>query len=887
MLYNSDLHTEETVREESMRQRGIERHFQRTKEARKSGLLLAQNQPLSIISAAHPKISRLIEADIEIAEQKVGHKSLAWLRDIRGISFDLLSYIVLSSCYQATTKGWTRTAAALQIGRLIEIEKEAHDRRNSSVPSKVSKDGEKMSEGEVFKSMEAAAMRKAGTNWQRKAKLKAKIEYLDFSKIAKWDVVRCKKVSVPLLNIVLENSNVFTTVVRSKKSKTEERITLTDDAHLAIKKGEAWEEWQEPMLAPMIVPPRCWESTTTGCYLDQTLASLVPLVRNGSDEQNSALEHLIRSSKEAGTGVLKNLGDSEQQLPDFLTSLNLLQKTPLKINVFVLNALSWAWAKGCDFGKFPKSSLLQESSKLSPEEFGALSKVQKSAAAEKIRSIKDRNLGIKSAQSLMEQDLTCAFELADYDQFYLGWNMDTRGRVYPVSSFSYHRDDHIKALFLLARGKAIDAEGLKWLMIHAANVYDFEKVSNKPFVDRELWFQANKDKILEVAGDIEGTFDFWSKADKPFQFLAACDAYATFLEDGQAYLCGIPTALDGTNSGVQHYSAASKNSKDGALVNLVPSESPQDVYQKVAELTVGNLRAILNCNSTADTAEELEKEERRKILAEKWLNFGINRKHTKRNTMCFGYNSAVSGFADQIFEDFLKPLNYSVIEGVIERHPFGDTEQEQRTAARFLAEINYSSVQETVQSAEAGMNFLKSCASALGLENKPVRWTTPSGFIVVHKYPKKIRHALKLFMYDTGLQVKKRKQATVISFSPDIDRRKSMAAVSANFVHSMDSSHLLSTILKASRPDVDGNPGMRDFFVIHDSFGSVPCETPAMYRSVREAFVEMYQDRCVFTDLLNEVQSQLKKPDRICANDIPPKGDLCISEIRNAKYCFS
>ena len=38
-------------------------------------------------------------------------------------------------------------------------------------------------------------------------------------------------------------------------------------------------------------------------------------------------------------------------------------------------------------------------------------------------------------------------------------------------------------------------------------------------------------------------------------------------------------------------------------------------------------------------------------LAQWWLDFGITRKHTKRNCMTFPYGSKQRGFSDQILED--------------------------------------------------------------------------------------------------------------------------------------------------------------------------------------------------------------------------------------------
>src|SRR3546814_17064020 len=43
----------------------------------------------------------------------------------------------------------------------------------------------------------------------------------------------------------------------------------------------------------------------------------------------------------------------------------------------------------------------------------------------------------------------------------------------------------------------------------------------------------------------------------------------------------IPVALDGSCSGLQHFSAMLRDEEGGAAVNLLPAERPQDVYKGV------------------------------------------------------------------------------------------------------------------------------------------------------------------------------------------------------------------------------------------------------------------------------------------------------------------
>jgi len=177
------------------------------------------------------------------------------------------------------------------------------------------------------------------------------------------------------------------------------------------------------------------------------------------------------------------------------------------------------------------------------------------------------------------------------------------------------------------------------------------------------------------------TYTNWMKADKPFSFLAACmefdllsdwhgNSYAT--EDFPSCL---PVYIDGSNNGVQHLVAMSKDDEVAPLVNLVPQDLPGDVYMFIADKVWQNLEKMQDklSQETIDkfddvftTAVELQKEyseappksERKSVAFQKaqvWRNQNrelrvklfpvywmriqdkkIQRKTVKRNVMTLG-----------------------------------------------------------------------------------------------------------------------------------------------------------------------------------------------------------------------------------------------------------
>jgi hypothetical protein len=53
--------------------------------------------------------------------------------------------------------------------------------------------------------------------------------------------------------------------------------------------------------------------------------------------------------------------------------------------------------------------------------------------------------------------------------FYLTYNCDKRGRVYPIPHFNYGREDHVRALFNFKNGARAGEYGRYWLEVRRTN----------------------------------------------------------------------------------------------------------------------------------------------------------------------------------------------------------------------------------------------------------------------------------------------------------------------------------------------------------------------------------------------------------------------------------
>ena len=76
--------------------------------------------------------------------------------------------------------------------------------------------------------------------------------------------------------------------------------------------------------------------------------------------------------------------------------------------------------------------------------------------------------------------------------------------------------------------------------------------------------------------------------------------------------------------------------------------------------------------------------------------------------------------------------------------------------------------------------------------------------------------------------------------------------------------------------------GIKDFSVVHDSYGVHAHFVPRMADAIRESFVDMYSKTDVLTDFYDEVIDvipELEEP--------PDRGDLDIMGVLDSEYFFS
>ena len=595
-------------------------------------------------------------------------------------------------------------------------------------------------------------------------------------------------------------------------------LEFTEEAVRQMHDLKEWQRFMHPIYRPMVAKPK---SVLEGSYYDERLASTVQMVKTMNKQQKAMISA-------AGKGGAK-----------FIEACDSIQSVPLTINQWILPLIEKAYHAGLSIGSVPTNRTPEGNT---PDD-------------RRLRS------QLRSQQAGFLTDLNEAKEFCKFDEVYLPATMDFRGRVYAKPHLNHQRADYVKAMWLFAEGKPMTYDGLDALKVHIANTGDFpsdgpsrQKMSKAPFAERLKWVDDNFPRIYETVEDPWSDL-WWTEADSPFCFMAACYEYVQWFENPEAYVCHLPIAIDGSCSGLQHYSAMLRDTIGAKSVNLVPTERPQDVYKEVA-----------------DIVNEMVLQDKDDPIAQEWLAHKIDRKVTKRATMTLCYGSKQYGWREQLIEDFMSQYKKEVSLGKRDVHPFSDPNK----AATYMAKKLDKALRQVVKAAVEGMDWLQETSSLLAKENKPLVWTTPVGFPVVNGYYEPIIKDI-----DIKIRGRRMRNKLLLGYTDKLKATKQRSTIAPNFVHSFDACHLMMVALQAKKEGIDS------FLLIHDSFGCLPTDMPRFSEIVREQFVNLYHNHDPFMAIHENALIALSDKGKDKLTEPPSKGALNIDAVTNSHYAFA
>jgi DNA-directed RNA polymerase len=849
-LYGADLATVQQALEQESYDEGARRFMENllTKIERNEGADTAVARPL--LANTVPIVAQALKDFLEKKGPGRRHKAQKYLADLNPervayITLRTLLYnLLLASKSSASGKESKTSVQAItsNLGRAIEDEARfgsIRDRDPDHWHKAILPNIQKRS-GDVFRRAYVRAVEKS---------------MRDQGTIKAWDSWPNDDtimVGLKMLEIVIETTGMVT-IQTNKAQHAMNSIHLTPDTEewLVKRTGSLAALACAPM--PMVLPPKPWSGHIGGGYWFTETRRPTDLVR-GSGRRNKKYRDL--------------------DLSKVLRAVNTIQNTAWHINQDVLKvALEVTQWKNPPIKKMPKPEPF-----LQPEPFDGDPQIAieefkewKKDAAQKYRLEKVR----RSRWQKQDFTLSQAKKFADFERIWFPYSLDFRGRIYADTIFSPQGSDLDKGLLLLADPCELGPDGMKWLKLQGANTAGYDK---EPMDVRLKWVEDNHDMILSIAAAPLDEL-WWTGADSPFCFLAFCFEYKRAVEQGESYRCGLPVAFDGSCSGIQHFSAMLRDELGGKAVNLIPSDRPSDIYRMVAEKVQKELERdaslIIPDTQTSRTDEETGEITILPVLssstmARNWLAFGVDRSVTKRSVMTLPYGSKKFGFADQLLEDKIIPARD---DGT---YVFPQPGQH----ARYLANLIWRALSTTVVAAVEAMDWLQKCASALTAQQMPVHWVTPIGFPVWQEYRTPQMHRVDTVICGSlRIRMMINKQGQQDGPSP-LDRHRQVNGISPNFVHSMDASHMMQTV------NLGADRGVESFACIHDSFGTCPGRAGILYEAVRETFVETYTKNDVINQFFNMFAAALTEDAMEKIPQVPRKGKLDLSKVRESKYCF-
>lgn len=553
--------------------------------------------------------------------------------------------------------------------------------------------------------------------------------------------------------------------------------------------------------------------------------------------------HLALPSCIMRTHGAKELGETlkitpKHQLKPVFDALNTLGATKWRINTRVLQIVEKIWEEGGRIADIVDRADVPEPEKPETKNVDVLKKWRW-----ELLKVKRTNRELHSQRCDMELKLSVAREMKNEECFYYPHNLDFRGRAYPLHPHLNHLgSDMCRGLLEFAEGRALRRTGLRWLKIQLANLYA-NGVDKLSFDDRVAFVEKNMENVLDSAKrPLEGS-RWWLAAEDPFQCLATCMEISKALSssDVEAFISHLPVHQDGSCNGLQHYAALGRDVLGAESVNLTAQPKPADVYTGIAVRVKGLLEKAFEEESLSEKARQLHSQ--------------VDRKLVKQTVMTSVYGVTFIGARGQI------------LSRLQERSTNIQDETQAFSLSCYAAKTTLDALGEMFTAARIIMDWLGECAKIIASQNQPVKWTTPLGLPVVQPYRKPRKIAVK-----TSLQI----LTLMDTNDTKVLVRRQRTAFPPNFVHSLDSTHMMMTANACSEAGLT-------FAGVHDSYWTHAGDVDKMNVILREKFVELYS-RPILENLLKSFEESF--PD-VKFPPVPARGNFDMQEVLKSPYFFN
>lgn len=607
-------------------------------------------------------------------------------------------------------------------------------------------------------------------------------------------------------------------------------VTLTPPVLQVVDSVKHYLAETSPAYGPCVTEPVPWTGLTGGGF------------------HTPQLRRVHRSLVKAAPTARELL--RKEEMPIVLAAVNALQGTQWRVNQRILEAivaLAEAGREVCgvatpyDEPRPPRAAWMDtvEKADMTPEQAEEL----KAWKLEMMKWYERRKLRTNEYGRFYSTTRQ-AMQFVSEPVLHFVYFLDSRGRGYPMThGMNPQGADMQRALLHFARGLPVHTEHAeKWFLVQGANKWGFDKA---PLLERAQWSRDRHDQIMSFARaplDNQG----WTAAKSPLQFLAWCFEYHDWRTDS-GFLSRLPISMDGSCSGLQHFSAMLRDQIGGEATNLTKNPVMQDIYARVAAAATVRMKAA--------TAPDPE------AYRARWLDHGIGRAVVKRAVMTTPYGVTHQSAVKYVVSDYLAAGEWPEL-----------GKKEYRAMATEVMRYAWPAIGDVVVAARQAMAWLKRTSVAIlseqlrmGAADPVIAWKTPSGFLATQCYFEFKLHQIRSHLHgDIRIRV-----AQEID-TPDIKRHAS--GMAPNFIHSMDAAHLHLTAAAASKA------GIKDLAMIHDDFGTHAANSEKLFHIIREQFHYMYSNFKPLEELAEKYPA---------APPPPESGTLDISEVLESEYFFS
>jgi DNA-directed RNA polymerase len=595
---------------------------------------------------------------------------------------------------------------------------------------------------------------------------------------------------------------------------------------------------------PMLVKPEPWTSFGSGGFLSHP--GKVIRVKNGSRDQK----------------FYANAAISRGNMDRVFQGLNILGQQSWSINEPVFEVMLEAWNSGEAIANIAPANPNLE---YPPEPAASTDPLDRRRWVTAVKKVENAKGAFHSQRCFQNFQLEIARVLRE-KIFYFPHNMDFRGRAYPIPPYLNHMGaDHCRGLLKFGTGKPLGDSGLRWLKVHLANVYGFDKASLK---EREQFAMSHIEQIYDSASNPLGGKRWWLTAEDAWQCLAACIELRDALEsaDPTKFISHLPVHQDGTCNGLQHYAALGGDIWGAQQVNLEPGDRPADVYTAVADLVKESIsKDIENGHKLAH-----------------FLEGKITRKVVKQTVMTNVYGVTFIGAKAQVRKQLV--ALYKDLPDTPEANP--------NSLSTYVAMKIFTALSTMFKGAHDIQYWLGDCATRVSKSLTPeqidrlaseylakgtgrhrpkakeleemiqfkssVVWTTPLDMPVVQPYRSSKARTVKTNLQAISLTDPHR--------SDPVNPRKQLQAFPPNFIHSLDATHMLLSAAKC-------HDAKLSFAAVHDSFWTHACDIDSMNTILRDAFIEIHSD-----DVIGRLAAEF---------NIRYKGHMQLAAVRSSSPAYA